>query len=81
MTTQQLNAELLRELSTIVTDDDMVRKAIKALKRIIVNSKKKEIDETQYVLSSPEMVDIIKEGDEEIRSGQPKPIKLDDLWK
>ena len=34
MTTTELNAELLRELSTIATDEGLLRKAIKAIKAI-----------------------------------------------
>ena len=34
MTAFQLNAELFRELNVIVTDEDMMEKAIKALRRI-----------------------------------------------
>jgi hypothetical protein len=34
MTTLQLNAELFRELDVIVTDEGMMEKAIKALRRI-----------------------------------------------
>ena len=34
MTALQLNAELFRELNVIVTDEGMMRKAIKALRRI-----------------------------------------------
>jgi hypothetical protein len=34
MTTMELNAELLRELSTIATDEGLLRKAIKAIKAI-----------------------------------------------
>ena len=34
MTALQLNAELFRELNVIVTDEGMMEKAIKALRRI-----------------------------------------------
>ena len=35
MTALQLNAELFRELNVIVTDEGMMEKAIRALRRII----------------------------------------------
>ncbi len=83
MTTLQLNAELFHELSTIVTDEDMMRKAIKALKRIIDTKghEDMEADETGYILSSPAMVDIIKQGDAEIKQGNLQPVNVEDLWK
>ena len=36
--------------------------------------------ETEYIMSSP-MVDILREGDEQIASGQYKPIALENIWK
>ncbi len=38
-------------------------------------------DETAYIKSSPEMIEIIKKGDEEISKGNYSPTQLDDLWK
>ena len=40
MTTLQLNAELFRELDVIVTDEGMMEKAIKALRRITTTHKR-----------------------------------------
>lgn len=37
--------------------------------------------ETEYIMSSPKMVDILREGDEQIASGQYKPIALENIWK
>lgn len=37
-------------------------------------------DETEYICSSPEMLEILKEGDKEIESGKGTPVKLEDLW-
>lgn len=34
MSTLQLNAELFRELSIIAEDEDLMKKAVKALKRL-----------------------------------------------
>ena len=44
MTSLQLNAELFRELSIISEDEGMMKKAIKALKRI--TAQKQTMDET-----------------------------------
>lgn len=40
MTALQLNAELFRELNVIVTDEGMMEKAIKALRRITTSHKR-----------------------------------------
>ena len=79
MTTLQLNAELFHELSIISEDEGMMKKAIKALKKI--TAQKQAMDETEYIMSSPEMVRILREGDEEIAKGNFEPIAIDDLWK
>ncbi len=79
MTALQLNAELFRELSIISEDEGMMKKAIKALKRI--TAQKQTMDETEYLLSSPEMADIIRQGQKDIEEGRGRVIKLEDLWK
>lgn len=38
-------------------------------------------NETEYIKSSPEMLEIIQKGDEEIKKGSYTPIHLEDLWK
>jgi antitoxin YefM len=38
-------------------------------------------DETEYLMSSPAMVDVIKQGQEDIKEGRGRVIKLEDLWK
>lgn len=37
--------------------------------------------ETEYIMRSPEMVKIIREGDEEIKNGGGVTVDLDNLWK
>ena len=79
MTALQLNAELFRELSIIAEDENLMKKAVKYLKKL--SAKKQTMDETEYIMSSPEMVRILREGDEEIAKGNFEPIAIDDLWK
>ena len=79
MTTLQLNAELFRELSIISEDEGMMKKAINALKKI--TAKKHAKDETDYLLSSPAMADIIRQGQKDIKEGRGRVIKLEDIWK
>lgn len=79
MTALQLNAELFRELSIIAEDETLMHKALKYLKKL--TAKKQAMDETEYIMSSPAMVDILRQGDKEIAEGNFKPIAIDDIWK
>ena len=73
MTALQLNAELFRELSIIAEDEGLMKKALKALKKI--SAKKQAMDETEYIMSSPEMVKIIRQGEKDIEEGRGRVIK------
>jgi len=79
MTSMQLNAELFRELSIIAEDEGLMKKAIKYLKKL--TAQKQAMDETEYIMSSPEMVEIIRQGDEDIKNGNFKVMNLDEIWK
>lgn len=39
-----------------------------------------ELDETEYVLSNPKIMDAIREGDAAIKAGNTQTTKLEDLW-
>ena len=79
MTVMELNAELFRELSIIAEDEGLMKKAVKYLKKL--TAKKQAMDETEYIMSSPAMVDIIRQGQKDIEEGRGRVIKLEDLWK
>lgn len=79
MTALQLNAELFRELSIIAEDEGLMQKAVKYLKKL--SAKKHAMDETEYLMSSPAMADILRQGEEDIKNGLGRVIKLEDLWK
>ncbi len=79
MTALQLNAELFRELSIIAEDETLMQKALKYLKKL--TAKKQTMDETDYIMSSPAMVEILRQGDKEIAEGNFEPIAIDDIWK
>ena len=79
MTALQLNAELFRELSIIAEDEGLMKKAVKYLKKL--SAKKQAMDETEYLLSSPAMADIIRQGQKDIEEGRGRVIKLEDIWK
>ena len=79
MTALELNAELFRELSIIAEDEGLMKKAVKYLKKL--TAKKQTMDETEYIMSSPEMVKILREGEKDIEEGRGRVIKLEDIWK
>ncbi len=56
-----------------------MKKAVKYLKKL--TAQKKAMDETEYIMSSPAMVDIIRQGQKDIEEGRGRVIKLDELWK
>lgn len=79
MTALQLNAELFRELSIIAEDEGLMQKALKYLKKL--SAKKQTMDETEYLMSSPAMADILRKGEEDMKNGLGRVIKLEDIWK
>ena len=79
MATLQLNAELFRELSIIAEDEGLMKKAVKYLKKL--TAQKQAMDETEYIMSSPAMVDILRQGQKDIEEGRGRVIKLEELWK
>ncbi len=79
MTILELNAELFRELSIIAEDEGLMRKMLKYAKKL--TAKKQAKDETEYLMSSPAMADIIRQGQEDIKNGNGQVVELDELWK
>ncbi len=79
MTSMQLNADLFRELSIIAEDETMMQKLLKYAKKL--TAKKQAMDETEYLMSSPAMKDIIHQGQEDIKNGRGQMVKIEDLWK
>lgn len=39
------------------------------------------IKETEYIMKSPAMMDVIRKGKEEIEKGKGKLVKIEELWK
>ena len=75
----QLNSELFGALQVIAEDEGLMKKAVKSLKRLA--TQKRAMDETEYLMSSPKMVEILKQGDEDIKNGKGQIVKIEDLWK
>lgn len=39
------------------------------------------MDETEYLMSSPAMAEIIRQGQEDIKNGRGRVVNIDELWK
>lgn len=74
----RLNSELFGALQAIAEDEDLMRKAVRSIKRI-ASQKRTKTDEN--LLSPAELDQILCEGDEEIAKGNFTPIAIEDLWK
>ena len=72
----QLNSELFGALQTISSDEGLMKKAVRSLKRLAAQKTKSE-----ETMSMAELEDIVRQGDEEIAKGNFEPIAIDDLWK
>lgn len=82
MTVMQLNTQIYNSLGELSTNEDYLKKAANYLKKLVEKMHaSEEMDETQYIMSSPKMMEIIKEGDEAIKKGDIQTIKVEDLWK
>ncbi len=53
-----------------------MKKAVRSLKRIAASKK-----EDESKMSLAELEDIVRQGEEDIKKGNFKPIAIDDLWK
>lgn len=72
----ELNAELFRQLSIIAEDETLMRKAVKAIRKLA--QKKVEEDETEYI-SKEEILAGIEVGLKDIKDGRTQ--SLDDFIK
>ena len=79
MTAIEMNAELFRQLSIIAEDETLMTKMLKYAKKL--TAKKQAVDETEYLMSSPAMAEIIRQGQEDIKNGRGEVVKVEDLWK
>ena len=71
-----LNAELFGALQMISSDEGLMKKAVRSLKRIASQSAKAE-----NTMSMTELEEIVRQGDKEIAEGNLQPIAIEDLWK
>ena len=54
-------------------------KMLKYAKKL--TAKKEKMDETEYLMSSPAMAEVIRQGQEDIKNGRGEVVKVEDLWK
>ena len=66
-------------MGIIADDEDLLAKVLKYAKKLA--AQKKSMDESEYLMSSPAMADIIREGQEDIKNGRGEVVSIDDLWK
>lgn len=78
MTAFEMNAELFRQLSVIAEDETLMEKVLKYMKKLTAQ---KAADETEYLMSSPAMAEVIRQGQEDIENGRGEVVKVEDLWK
>ena len=38
------------------------------------------MDETEYLMSSPAMADILRQGEEDMKNGRGRVVTLDEIW-
>jgi hypothetical protein len=70
-------------MSTLVVhlETEAQEKAVKAVLEALQINFEQEIDETEYLMSSPVMVDRIEQGEKDIQAGKGVKVDLNDLWK
>ena len=64
------------ENQTISTDEGLMKKAVRSLKRIATQKTSSE-----QTLPMAELEEIVRQGEEDIKKGNFKIMTLDDIWK
>jgi hypothetical protein len=70
-------------MSTILvhTENEEQEKAVKAALESLQVSFEDEIDDTDYINSSPEMIARIKQAEQDITDGKSIKVDINNLWK
>lgn len=79
----ELRNNLKRYLDKVINDSEplIVHRSGNDSVVVISLDEYNSIKETEYIKSSPAMVDRIKSAEEDIKSGKGKAIKTSDIWK
>ena len=89
-----VNAERIEDLISVFGSfDENIRRIEDALDVKIINrgndtgvvlislEEYNSLKETEYIMSSPETMEAIRKGDEDIKNGRGVKVEIDDLWR
>lgn len=79
----ELRQNLKHYLDGVIQDSEplLVHRAGNESVVVISLEEYNAIKETEYIMKSPVMMEVIRKGDEEIRNGGGETIDLETLWK
>lgn len=79
----ELRSNLKHYLDGVVNDSEplLVHRSGSASVVVIPLEEYNSIKETEYIMRSPEMMEIIRSGEKELKEGKGKKVNLDELWK
>lgn len=79
----ELRNNLKSYLDRVINDNELLIIYRSGDESVVVISLEEynSIKETEYIMKSPAMMDIIRKGDEEIKSGGGTSIDIENLWK
>lgn len=79
----ELRNNLKRYLDGVVNDSEplLVHRAGNESVVIISLDEYNSIKETEYIMKSPAMMEVIREGEKEMKEGKGRSVDIDELWK
>ena len=78
----ELRNNLKAYLDGVINDSEplLVHRAGNESVVVISLEEYNSIKETEYIMKSPAMLDIIRKGEREIKNGEGKTVNVDELW-
>lgn len=79
----ELRTNLKSYLDGVLKDEEplLVHRAGNESVVIISLNEYNAIKETEYIMRSPAMMEVLRQGIEDMKAGKGEKIKLEDLWK
>ena len=79
----ELRNNLTSYLDGVVNDSEplLVHRAGNESVVIISLDEYNSIKETEYIMRSPAMMEVIREGEKEMKEGKGRSVDIDELWK
>ena len=79
----ELRNNLKAYLDGVINDSEplLVHRAGNESVVVISLEEYNSIKETEFIMKSPAMMDIIRKGEREIKNGEGKTVNVDELWK